>query len=427
MQLMTRLGENYQASQDYRIMHRRHRPPFHRWWVDQMLASPKIQQGLKVIKGPLVTKGKYEVTTENTEVKEMVSKLVDRFMLLAAENALEAVEWGYSTNELIYDYDPGTKDLNLYDVQRYKPTETTLLVGKNKNVAGFRVNPKKIEILRPKSFHFVHNKQHNRFFGLSALYGAFMPWLEEWAIGGLQDIKKLWFAKNCYTSGVLYFPPGKTVREGVEIPNHALAQEIANKMATGHIITIQLDSGSATAMGETPKASWYFEPSNVNNVPGGLLEAIETSKRDQLEGMGILTEVVGGEGGGFGSSTGRSIPVDMFHTTLQNILNQLIWEVNRQYIIPLLQINLKKTIDKIPPYDLKAYPIDKDFIVNDEGQLIDSSNPIQMQAEMDASEAAREIQEDENVEESREKGQRRNPGNRGQFNVLPGINAPKPS
>lgn len=424
MKLMTRLGDNYQASTDYRIMHRRHRPPFHRWWVDQMLASPKIQLGLKMIKGPLVTKGQYEVITEDTEVREMVRKLVDRFMLLAAGNVLEAIEWGYSTNELIYDYDPGTKDLNLYDVERYKPTGTTLYVGKNKNVAGFRVNDQKIDILRPKSFHFVHNKQHNRFFGLSALYGSFMPWLEEWAIGGLQDIKKLWFAKNCYTSGVLYFPPGKTVREGVEIPNHSLAQEIANKMATGHIITIQLDNAGAAAMGEAPKASWYFEPSNVNNVPGGLLEAIETSKRDQLEGMGVLTEVVGSEGGGFGSSTGRAIPIDMFHTTLQTILNTLIWEINRQYVIPLLQINLKKPIDKLPEYDIKAFPIDKDIITNDEGEMIDTSNTLKMQAEMAEAEEARDIQNDENVEKAREKGQKRNPGNRGQSNTIPGVNAP---
>ena len=425
MHLMQRLGDNYQSSQDYRMMHRRHRPPFHRWWVDQMLASPKIQQGLMVIKGPIVTKGTFEVITENSEVKEMVLKLAKRFTLLAAENALEAIEWGYSTNELIYDYDPGTKDLNLYDVQRYRPTSVSLYTGRNKNVAGFRVPDQKIDILRPKSFHFVHNKKHNRFFGLSALYGAFMPWVEEWAIGGLQDIKKLWFAKNCYNSGTLYFPPGKTKRDGVEIQNHALAQEIANKMATGHIVTIQIDNvGSATEVGGgAPKTSWYFEPAGVNNVPGGLLEALETSKKDQLEGMGVLSEVVGSGGEGYGSSTGRAIPVDMFHTTLQNIWNQLVWEINRQYIIPLLQINLKKPIEKIPPYQLNAFPIDRDVVMDEKGNMYDSNTPIQDIAEMQQSGEAREVQKDPNVEKALQRGQKRNPGNRGQNNNIKGVNA----
>lgn len=420
------MGDNYQVSQDFRVMHRRHRPPFHRWWVEQMLASPKIQQGLSIMKGPIVTKGKYEIITEDSGIKEQISKLIDRFMLLASTSVLEALDWGFSTNELIYDYEPGTKELNLYDVERYKPVSTSLLLGKNKNVAGFRSHATKKEILRPKSFHFVHNKQHNRFFGLSCLYGAFMPWIEEWAIGGLQDIKKLWFAKNCYNSGILYFPPGKTVRSGgYEIDNHQLAQEIVNKMATGHVVTIQLDSAGSMAMGEPPKSSWYFEPVQSNTVPEGLLEAIETSKADQLEGMGVLQEVVGGGGGGFGSSTGRAIPVDMFHTTLQCILNNLIWEINRQYVIPLLQINNGTTIDKIPPYTIKAAPIDRDIVIDDDGNLIDTENPIQLQAELNAQEESREIQDDKNVKKAQKEGQKKNPGNRGQYNNKPGVNAPK--
>ena len=96
MQLMQDLGENYQATPDYRRMHRRHRPFFHGWWIDEMLTSPRIQEALKVLKGPIVTKSKFEVVTEDSEMEEMIMEMIDRFFLLAAEPVLCALEYGFA-------------------------------------------------------------------------------------------------------------------------------------------------------------------------------------------------------------------------------------------------------------------------------------------------------------------------------------------
>jgi hypothetical protein len=413
------MGHSYQANPSFRMMNHRHRPPFSVWWVEQMLASPKIQLGLKVLKGPIITKSRYEVKTEDTEVKELATKFLDRFFLVAASSVLEALEWGYSAHELVYDYDVGTKDLNLVDVQRYKPTDVALKTSnRTKEVVGFRVKKLELDILRPKSFHFVHNKNHNRYHGLSCLYGSFLPWIEEWALGGLQDIKKLWFAKNAYNSGILYYPSGSSIIDGVRHDNDVMAQEIANKMATGHIITIRLEESSKVDVttGEV-NSRWYFQRGEVNQVPGGLMEAIETSKFDQLEGMGVLTEVIQSGGEGFGSSTGRSIPVDIFFSTIQEILNNLLWAADRQFVLPALQLALGVKADQLPPYEIKSVPLESDAVIDEEGNLVESTDAIGDIARGEESKAAKEIQEDPKVKKAQMEGQAKNPGNRGQEKI----------
>lgn len=419
LEMMERAGHSYQASPSFRLMNQRHRPFFSVWWVEQMLASPKIQLGLKVLKGPIITKSRYEVKTESEEVEELVTKFLDRFFLLAASSVLEAIEWGYSTHEFIYDYDIGTKDLNLVDIQRYKPTDIALKTSiQTKEVVGMHVKPLKLDIMRPKSFHFVHNKNYNRYHGLSGLYGSFLPWVEEWAMGGLQDIKKLWFAKNAYSSGILYYPSGKSVINGVTYENDVVAQQIANKMATGHIITIRLEESSKVdvASGEV-NSRWYFQKGDVNQVPGGLMEAIETSKMDQLEGMGVLTEVIQSGGEGFGSSTGRSIPVDIFFATIQEILNNLLWAADRQFVLPCLQMALKTKADKLPPYEIKSVPLNQELVIDENGEVVESDDAAGDIARGKEAEEAKKIQDDPNVKAAQKKGQAKNPGNHGENKV----------
>jgi hypothetical protein len=407
MQLMQDLGENYQATPDYRRMHRRHRPFFHGWWIDEMLTSPRIQEALKVLKGPIVTKSKFEVVTEDSEMEEMIMEMIDRFFLLAAEPVLCALEYGFSANEFIYEPGAGSKDFELVDVNHYRSFDTKPCTdNQTGKFDGFWVQSIKKYIRRPKAFHFAHNRQYNKIFGRSALFGAFLPWIEEWAIGGLRDIRKLWFAKNCYNSGVLYHPPGSTMVNGQEYENSALAQEIANKMATGHITTIEIDHGSSVEVGGGGvKTRWFFEPGKVNNVPEGLLETIKDIRSEQLQGIGIMPEIIESAGEGFGSSTGRSIPADIYFTTLQTILNSLCWEMQRQYINPLLQINLGKDLNSLPKFKIKAFELGTETLIDETGELFESENPMQDKAEGEKRNAARDVQNDPSVQQTREKNQ----------------------
>jgi hypothetical protein len=405
IKLMEDLGENYQASPNYRMMNRRHRPYFHGWWIEEMLTSPKIQQALSIIKGPIVTKAKFEVITDDTEIKEQVQNYIDRFFLIAADSVLGALEYGFSVHEFIYEPDPGTKDLNLVDINYFKPYDTKPCIDKYSNkFDGFWVPDIKTYIKRPKAFHFAHDRKFDKILGRSILHSAFLPWIEEWAVGGLRDIRKLWYAKMCYNSGTLYHPPGSTrLRDGTEIENAELAQKMAQKAATGHIMTIELEHGDAVEIGSggSVRAKWYYEPGNVNSVPPGLLETVKNVKDEQLEAMGIPPEIIQAEDGGAGG-TGRSIPVDLYYTTLQKILNSLTWSMYKNYVLPLLQLNTGKTLDKLPEVKIRAFELGQETFIDEEGNMVESDNAAQDIAEQNKAEEARKVQNEPSVQRTRD-------------------------
>lgn len=405
LQLMQDLGEDYQASPNYRLMNRRHRPYFHGWWIEEMLTSPKIQEALRFLKGPIVTKAKFEIVTENSEVKEMTQKLIDRFFLLAAESVLSALEYGYSVHEFIYEPEAGSSDeLNLVDVNYFKPYDTKPCIDKlTKKFDGFWVPQIKQYVRRPKAFHFAYDRKYDKILGRSILFSAFLPWIEEWAVGGLRDIRKLWYAKMCYNSGVLYHPPGSTVLPtGEEVENAQLAQQMAQQAATGHVMTIQIEHGDAIDIGGSgPKTKWHYEAGDVNSVPPGLLESLKDVKDEQLEAMGIPPEIIQPENGGVGG-TGRSIPVDLYYTTLQGILNQLTFNMYRSYILPLLQINLQTSLEKLPPVDVRAFELGQETFIDENGDMVEANSASQDIAEENKAEEARKVQNDPKVTKTRD-------------------------
>jgi hypothetical protein len=406
LQLMQDMGDDYQASPNYRLMNRRHRPYFHGWWIEEMLTSPKIQEALKFLKGPIVTKAKFEIITDNSEVKEMTQKLIDRFFLLAAESVLSALEYGYSVHEFIYEPEPGAPyQLNLAEVNYFKSYDTKPCVDKvSKKFDGFWVPQIKQYIRRPKAFHFVYNKKFDKILGRSILHSAFLPWIEEWAVGGMRDIVKLWYAKMCYNSGVLYHPPGSTtLPDGTEIENAQLAQQMAQKAATGHIMTIQIEHGDSMEVGGNGgvRTKWHYESGDVKAVPPGLLEHLKNVKDEQLEAMGIPPEIIQPEGGGMGG-TGRSIPVDLYYTTLQQILNSLTYTMFKSYILPLLQYNLDTTLDKLPPVDVRAFELGQETFIDEDGNMVQANEASKDVVDENKAEEARKVQNDPKVTKTRD-------------------------
>ena len=400
LQLMQDLGDDYQASPNYRMMNRRFRPYFHGWWIEEMLTSPKIQEALKIIKGPIVTKAKFEIVCDDEEIKEMARNYIDRFFLLAADSVLSALEYGYSVHEFIYEPDPGTSDLNLVDVNYYKPYDTKPCIDNvSKKFDGFWVPQINQYIKRPKAFHFAYDRKFDKILGRSILHSAFLPWIDEWAVGGLRDIRKLWYAKMCYNSGVLYHPPGSTTLEdGTEIENAQLAQQMAQKAATGHIMTIQIEQGDAVEIGKSGggiRTKWHYESGEVKSVPPGLLETLRDVKNEQLEAMGIPPEIIQAEGSSGG--TGRSIPVDLYYTTLQQILNSLTFSMYKNYVLPLLQINTGKSLDKLPEIHIRAFELGQDTFIDDKGNMVEAKNASQELAQKNKAEEARKVQNDPDV------------------------------
>ena len=225
----------------------RHRPFFSRTHVREMITDPRITFGLWLIKGPLVSNARFFVDTDNDELKAYLKTSIERFWRTSAVRALKAVEWGYSGSEVIYKVDEAGRIV--FDTLRDLDPPDVNVVTNNGRLQGITVrntrftntrNPRtqqRVFVGGPKAFLHVHQREKNPWYGLSRLFGAFIPWWEQWSDGGYRDIRRLWFYKNAYEGGVMYHPPGITrTSEGTVISNKDLAREMIEKKRTGGVI-----------------------------------------------------------------------------------------------------------------------------------------------------------------------------------------------
>jgi hypothetical protein len=95
----------------------------------------------------------------------------------------------------------------------------------------------------------------------------------------------------------------------------------------------------ASAQGKNER-TWDYEPPKSNTTPQGMPEYLQDMRIELLEGMGIPPEVVeNANSNGLGSASGRKIPLIAFYASLSPISIELIEDVCRQIIDPLLKVN----------------------------------------------------------------------------------------
>ena len=335
----------------------KHRPFFSRVHVREMLTDPRVTFGLWLIKGPLISNARFFVKTEDEELKKYLVRSIERFWRTSAVRALKAVEWGYSGSEVSYKVDEGRimfdtlRDLDPPDINvvtsRGRLQGITVRNSKFTSGKDFR-SRQRVFVGGPKAFLHVHQRERNPWYGLSRLFGSFVPWWEQWSDGGYRDIRRLWFYKNAYEGGVMYHPPGITrTNDGTVISNKDLAREMIEKKRTGGVIAFP---NMTTADGSR---AWEYEPPRANDVPSGLGEYGVSLREEILEGMGIPPEVVESSGSeGFGSSTGRAIPQMAFFSTLQEVLQWLISDFDTQILRPVAKLSFPDPRYEIIPFSL---------------------------------------------------------------------------
>lgn len=333
----------------------RNRPHFSGLVVKEMLADPRIVFGLWLIKGPILANAKFSVDSDDETIRQFVIRQVNRFWRNSAVRALKSIEWGYSGGEVLYYLEDGlthfdvVKDVDSLDVRvvtRFGELQGLTL----RNVPAPNQGKRKIFLGGPKAFLHVTSRERNPWYGQSRLFGAHIPWWEQWSDGGYRDVRRLWFYKNAYEGGAIYHPPGITrTKEGVVISNKDLAREMIEKKRTGGTLTFP----NITMGDQAGQRAWEYIPPQPNQIPAGLLE-YGTSLRDEiLEGMGIPPEVIESAGAeGFGSSSGRAIPQMAFYSTLQEIVQWLITDADNQIIRPLVQLNFGSARYEIVPFSL---------------------------------------------------------------------------
>lgn len=352
-----------------------HRPIFGRFSIQQMLEDPRICFGLELIKGPIHTSTHffteeesenpsvhkwviasdiafpYTIKSNNPEVAEFVTKSLKRFWQVGAVKALKAIEWGYSACEVIYkesEVDGRSKRIYFDNLKDFDSRDC-IAITVNGGIVGCELNSRLIKnfyIGIPKVLWHVHQREQDRFYGKSRLFGAYAPWWETWTEGGARDVRRLWFYRNSFGGGNMYYPPGYTQLDGgSKISNRDLAIEMLAKLRTGGYMVFPNQDGPGG------KPLWAYEPPSAAATPQGLLEYVTQLSDEELEGLGIPPEVVKSGSAGLGSATGRMIPLVAFHSSLRKTVDYLIADFSTQVLDYLIQLNFRKK------YDFEVVPL----------------------------------------------------------------------
>lgn len=327
--------------------HWQHRKPrFGTYWVPYMTTDPRIQFGLRLIKGPLLANARFEIKAP-AKVKEFLQKQIDRFWSSSAIKALTAVEWGYAGFEAMYRIEDNQIAFDeLITIQQWDSRVLTVN-GRKVGISVRHVPGRKgrVYLGGPKGFWHVQGREYSPFYGLSRLRGAYSPWFEAYTDGGAYDIRRLYYHKYAFSGDVMYYPPGFTGNEsGGQQSNKDLAREIIEKRKTGGVVALP------NIVDESGKRRWEIESGTVNTNPINVLEYLKDLKDEILEGMGIPPEVAAAEG--TGAYAGRRVPQQAFFAMLQEMVHWLITDADRQIFAPLVALNFGKVSYEINPLPL---------------------------------------------------------------------------
>jgi hypothetical protein len=329
-------------------------PVFDRSLIPIMVRDPRIKFGLQMIKGPILGNtafvedakkedpGLHEVMRElgvqfvysvkgsSSEVEEHVLKSLKRFWCNGAKIALTAIEWGFSCSEVIYNK---TKDNQIeYSCLKFiNPMNVKPLLKDQKYLWGARLQGIQghggvKDIKRAKMLWHVHEREFNAYYGQPRVEWAFVPWHEMWTQYGARDIRRTWFFRNSYDGGTMRYPIGKVqTDQGMITDNKDLAMQMMSQTQTGGF---RIFPNRVSSDGKTQE--WEYEPPSANITPAGLMEYPEELRNEILEALGVPPEVIeSSSDSGFGSATGRKIPLVVYYSTLVELANYLLEDFER--------------------------------------------------------------------------------------------------
>lgn len=314
-------------------------PRFTLQWAEFMLADPTITLGLNFIKGPIQTLrffhesdpdggmfmgNKCMVRATDPAVGIYVARNLNRFWQTALRKALRAVEYGTSAGEIVYRRDAAGV-LWFHDLIDFRLQDCRFwTIPPHREVWGISVNHLGSEENRncfshPKFWWHIYDRKNNRFFGVPRLFGAFAPWAEKWISNGAADIRRLWFRRNAFDGGTIYYPSGSTPDEnGIRIPNRDIARQYMESKLTGHTGAMPSDTN------EQGQRLWAQDSAKINGSSQDIREYAKDLDAEMLRGLGIPPEVVssaGETGSGYG---GRKVPQAAFYASLEEIFHDII-------------------------------------------------------------------------------------------------------
>jgi len=323
-----------------------------------MLTDPRISFGLRMIKGPILSRARFKVDCDNAEVKDFIQNMVTRFWQKSVAYALKAIEWGYSCSEATFIYRDGRVQFDglklLHPLDCRCITQDGHVIGarvRQRQGTGGNVSSKgRVYLPGYRMLWHVQQREEHPYYGRSRLYGAYMPWIETWDDGGFRDCRRLFFHKYAYDGGVIYHPPGETVLEdsqgGVALrrSNNEIARELMEKRRTGGTLHFPNE------VDEYGQRKWQVEPPSIQPPPAHVVQYGRDLREEIWEGMGLPPEI--GFAEGTGAYAGRRVPLEAFYSTLQENVYWLITDFKDQIADPLVKMNYGQHEFSINPMPL---------------------------------------------------------------------------
>ena len=194
--------------------------------------------------------------------------------------------------------------------------------------------------LPPKGLWIVHNKRWDRYYGISQLYPAWIPYRRLASRNGAIEVVDGGIYRLAYQGPIVRYPPEDFVRPGGgdEASDRDQSRRLASQMGE------KVKAGASYALPNTRDQQGNYKwdisfPSAQGVLNVEPLLSYETHLCKQISrGVGVPPELI--EAGESGSGwSGRKIPLLGFFQAQVRIARALVKQIVRQIALPLLKFN----------------------------------------------------------------------------------------
>ena len=298
-----------------------------------MRNDPWIRIGLSVIKLPILS-ADWVLESESEELKEFVQKyVIDRFFNTLLEQALLALDYGFSAQEKVYMNEDGY----LVPREYVNPLPNNVVIMIDREFGGYegiKVMGRggAVEIPAGKTWLFNNDQESNNYYGRSVLKSAYRPWYGE-QLTNVAMLRHLEYHGSPIS--VLYFPAD--LDENDNLKYKSIADNIIEN------IPYQREIAVPNLRDELGKDRlWEFEMVAGEVRATQYVEAINLLNKEKLLGLLVPAQIIDrmGETGSFAEDASKANTLMLM---VQGLMSRLASGINDHVIEQVVNQNFNTT------------------------------------------------------------------------------------
>lgn len=343
------------------LFHYEERPQFCIQIARQMQIDPIVSMGLAARNGLLLL-AQCRVADCPPRIAQFVERQWRAIWNRCGERIFMARCYGYMGYEVMYKPASVGSWRGFWEfdtLKEFSPRDARPLIEKGKQV-GVKVNhvwalqddenSKKgfVNLWGQKGLWINYNPRYGAWYGQPLLEKAYAPWWEKWQRGGAIKLRQMRMLKDAWVGDHFRYPIGKKYPDGAGgfVSARDIVREVAENRMSGGIFGIPSETDG------NGKPVWeYMPPTNVSGA-SQIHEYKTELDNEILHGLGVPKEVLEAAETGSGYS-GRSIPLTLFLSMLQQEGEDFTRQIDEQIIRPLVRMNFNVE----PAYELEMMPL----------------------------------------------------------------------